>query len=169
MVNDLQVAVHSLIKKYCDRQSIVLDALRDLRPDMVMRLEGNISGSEYTEMRLKYAKEPGRGYWGNDNEWAYRLHGIGCHLTHTQTGEIIGWDIGSLRRFDFNWFVDHLKWSCQFDAFDPDVEVVRSKLYPNSKDLRQLRDLITEVFIQLSDTGYIKPARESHRFILIRE
>ena len=100
----IQSSIYELIKVYVDRQSLVLEALRELRPDFIIRVEGRISQQftrdEWHTFVRKYASQLGIGFWGENDEWAYRLHGIGCHLTHTITGEIIGWDLGSLKRFD---------------------------------------------------------------------
>lgn len=169
MVDRLQTAIHELIKNFVQRQSVVLEALRELRPDMIMRIEAQGSPKERAELRQKYAREPGIGYWGENNEWAYRLHGTGCHLTHTKTGEVIGWDVGSLKRFDWHWFVDYLEWLLNTDSENDDVKVIRSNL-PSSEINRDiLRKFVFPILQQLQESGVIKPAQATHRFILVKD
>jgi hypothetical protein len=168
MVDYLQTAVHELIKRFVERQSIVLEALRDLRPDMIMRIERRGSPKDCTEMRQKYSKASNIGYWGKNNEWAYRLHGIGCHLTHTKTGEIIGWDVGSLKRFDWYWFIDHLEWLLNTDIERSDVRIVRAELSASEIDRDTLRKLILPILEQLQEAEVIKPSQAVHRYILVK-
>ncbi len=111
----IQSAVYALVQRFVQRQTIVLDALRDLRPDLIMRVE-NRDNAEFwerwtQETWLAFVKEHVRrstGEWGENNEWEYFLHGPGCRLTHKITKERLEWDLGSLRRFDKNWFLNYL-------------------------------------------------------------
>jgi hypothetical protein len=58
---------------------------------------------------------PQTGIW-NDHEgntWHYYLHGGGCRLTHTITGEPIDWDCPNPLTFDPWFFRFHLAWQLQ--------------------------------------------------------
>jgi hypothetical protein len=166
MVDDhLQTAVHNLIKRFVERQSVVLEAMRDLRPDTIMRLERRGSPKVWAELRRAYAREPNIGYWGENNEWKYRIHGLGCHLTHTITGEVIGWDVGSLKRFDWHWFVDYLEWLLKTDDEDNNVKTIKSALQSHDINRDSLRAFILPVLEQLEEAGVIRA--RGHRYILL--
>jgi Domain of unknown function (DUF6896) len=55
---------------------------------------------------------PQTGIWrdGENNEWRYFLHGSGCRLTNTQTGEPIDWDCPDVNKYDKWKFMFHLLW-----------------------------------------------------------
>jgi hypothetical protein len=160
---DLKDTVHELVVKFVERQSLVLDAMRDLRPDMLLPSEAKNNPKLQSELRQKYARDSGRGYWGENDEWAYRLHGIGCHLTHTITGEIIGWDLGSLKRFDGQWFVDYVEWLINHDTTDA-IKTIEANLKETPVNRSELRSLIFPVLDELVELGVLKP--EQHRYIL---
>lgn len=141
-LNTIQSATYILIQKFVQRQALVLEALRDLRPDLVIRLE-NSSKSElpagYTReswqaLVLDYARRPATGDWGENKEWAYFLHGNGCRLTHKVTQERIEWDWGPLRRFDRFWFANYVKWLVDQDIEDKAIRTIR-EWYKQGADL----------------------------------
>jgi hypothetical protein len=164
MVENLQQAIYTLVVKFVERQSIVLEAMRDLRPDIIMRVESKGNSELQAELKKKFAQDPGRGQWGQNNEWEYRLHGIGCHLTHTLTGEIIGWDLGSLKRFDPQWFVDYVEWLLNHDTSDA-VKMVKGGLkeYPANRD--ELSRFVFPILDELAAQGLLKAVK--HRYTLL--
>jgi hypothetical protein len=165
MVDHLETAIHSSIKRFVERQSIVLAAMRDLRPDMFMVHEFKGSQEEWIELRMKYLRQPATGYWGENNEWAYRLHGEGCHLTHTITGEIIGWDVSDLKTFDWHWFVDHLVWLLDTDFENDDLKTLRSVLKSSEVNRGVLKKFVLPILYQLEEAGVI--AKKQHYYTLI--
>jgi hypothetical protein len=121
----LQSAVLSLAKQYCERQAIVRDALRELRPHLLMPLENRGTPKQWA---AALSIQHPLGNWGENGEWAYFLHGIGCRLTHNQTGEKIEWDAGDLNTFDLNWFLHWLQWRLKQTGDSEMIETVRSVL-----------------------------------------
>lgn len=76
-MNSLQSAVLNLAKNFTKRQELVLQALNDLRPDIVMRTTNKHSPKEIAEATQKYYRISQIGDWGN-GEWDYFIHGSGC-------------------------------------------------------------------------------------------
>ncbi|NJM06539.1 hypothetical protein HC891_10610 [Candidatus Gracilibacteria bacterium] len=56
-----------------------------------------------------------RGTWIDvyNQTWEYFLHGRGCDITNTETGEPIDWDCADINAFDAMFFVEHLQWQLQ--------------------------------------------------------
>lgn len=74
------------------------------------------------------SRKPQRGYWGENGEWKYFLHGGGCRLTHRQTGERIEWDAGDLNTFNVDWFVAYLQRLLFQPSDAEDIRTVRLAL-----------------------------------------
>jgi hypothetical protein len=127
-LSSLQSSVFSLVKRFVARQVVVLDAMRDLRPDIIMPLENRGDAELWSKLRIEYSKKSQVGYWGECDEWEYFLHGGGCRLTHRQTGEKIQWDAGDLNLFNVDWFVDYLQWLLAQPDDNGDITSVRSIL-----------------------------------------
>jgi hypothetical protein len=130
----IQSALHNIIVKFVDRQLVVLEAMRELRPDITMTMLNIGTAHEQQEATKQFHKRrkeegySGLGYWGANNEWQYFQHGLGCRLVHTVTQERIEWDLGNLCRFNRFWFVNYLEWLLSTDQSDQDVQVIRSWL-----------------------------------------
>ncbi|MGB1286696.1 MAG: DUF6896 domain-containing protein [Aggregatilineales bacterium] len=152
-------AVHQLVTDFVDRQYIVVMAMLELRPDIM-------TPSRLTpEQRFAYRSDKsGRGLWGENDEWAYRLHGIGCHLTHTVTDEIIGWDAGSSKQFDPSWFVDHLFWRLSHDEGNA-VNIIHAEFSDAEVDRFSLRKFIFPILEQLCKDEIL--LAKGYRYILI--
>ena len=165
-LSELQSTILSLVVAFVDRQSIVLEALRDLRPDLVMRYydkEGTLS--QLAVLRDKYVRSASTGYWGENSEWAYFLHGPGCRLTHVHTKEVIEWDIGSLDKFNVDWFIRHLQSLFRQEVNDDLVLV--GQLLPDAYRIKELTDhelsdqwwawkkLIEPILLELCELGYL--------------
>lgn len=170
----LQSSIYELIKIYVERQSLVLEVLREIRPDFIIRAEGKISDQftrdEWQAFVRKYASQSGHGFWGENDEWAYRQHGIGCHLTHTVTGEIIGWDLGSLKRFDGHWFADYVYWMLNADTVvDDNINIIKAKFNPTSSnhmDYRfELYNFIEPILVDLEEAGRLR--KKNHECTLV--
>src|SRR5690242_15998807 len=96
-MNSLQTATHHLIEKFVERQKLPYEVIKKFRPYWV--------GLSDRRSNKEYISATGHGHWGQDNEWDYYLHGVGCKLTHKITGEVINWDASNLKHFDPYWFV----------------------------------------------------------------
>ncbi|MEQ8675583.1 MAG: hypothetical protein RLP44_30690 [Aggregatilineales bacterium] len=122
--------------------------MRDLRPDLTLRYIDAVDKPELWEgLRHDWVKIPQTGFWGEDNEWAYFLHGPGCRLTHVETGEIVEWDVGDIDRFNFNWFVNNLHSLIKQGKRDDDIDVICSIL----PDIEHMQDMTRD---ELSDQCY---------------
>lgn len=103
------------IRVYVSRQAVILQALHQLRPALmaIMGLHPLISSSDDKEIHQLIQLQnqiPSQGVWGDNREWSYFLHGVGCKLVHNQTGEPIEWDLPDLKVFDRWWFRNWLNW-----------------------------------------------------------
>jgi hypothetical protein len=176
-LSSLQSSVVSLVKRFVGQQSIVLDAMRDLRPDIIMPLENHGSPEEWTNLKIKYSKKSQLGYWGDNDQWEYFLHGGGCKLTHRQTGEIIQWDAGDLNKFNVDWFVDYLQWALKQNT-DEDIKTIHSIFeyieaptqQSREENLHQrlkLREQILPVLEQLHEKGLLNGNNQRTHYKLV--
>jgi hypothetical protein len=156
--------LHSQIKKFVQRQTIVLAAMRDIRPDLVMRARDEGSPKERAEFTQRYAHSQQSGFWGKADEWEYFVHGIGCRLRHRITREPIQWDAGDLRRFDRNWFLDHLEWSLSQKPDDEDILVIKVLLAETSESLR---DFVFSRLEKLRHAGILSDPDHQYRYTLL--
>jgi hypothetical protein len=101
-MDTLSAAIYHLIERFVQRQQLPLEVIQKFRPHWIDSTKARPS--------KEYASATQLGYWGQDNEWAYFLHGRGCQLTHTITGEIVEWDAPDPYRFDPYWFARWLAW-----------------------------------------------------------
>jgi hypothetical protein len=108
-VDALLDAVYLLVERFVQRQQLPLEVIREFRPYWVDSTKHRPS--------KKYASATGTGYWGENNEWRYYLHGVGCRLIHTITGEPVDWDASDPYRFDPYWFVEWLSWFLRQNVF----------------------------------------------------
>jgi hypothetical protein len=176
----IQSASYTLIQRFVQRQALVLEAMRELRPDKVMRFEHEDDSEFWAEWSpecwqafvLDYARRPALGVWGENKEWEYFLHGDGCRLTHKITGERIGWDLGSLRRFDKNWFANYLQSLIDQNTDDEAVVTIRAwyenedKLNPKGKPSYFLfYDAVFLVLEQLSQMGFLGQQQQYYTLI----
>ena len=178
-LNSLQSSVFAFMKQFVARQAIVLNAMQDLRPDIVMRLENRVDPKRWAELRLEYSRKPQIGNWGANGEWTYFFHGDGCKLVHRETGERIQWDAGDLNEFNLDWFVDYLQWRLEQTDDNVDVKTVRSALnYPdlinndagveNFNQRLKMREEILPILEQLSEKGLlIGNAQRTHYTLII--
>jgi len=81
-----------------------LDGFPDDLKDMVARA-----------IKRNFKLFPQKGIWTDDNGqvWEYYMHGGGCCLIHTITGEIIDWDCPDTKSFDPFKFSYHLLWQLE--------------------------------------------------------
>jgi hypothetical protein len=120
-LDDVHKAVYSLIKRYVDRQQLVRNAIHDLRPDLLIVVDGNTRLEELVQMTERHSGAPQSGQWGQLQEWSYFIHGRGCRLIHTTTREPIEWDAPDIRRFDRFWFMNYVTWLSSQIAKEEDI------------------------------------------------
>lgn len=165
---EINSIIHKLLTRFVDRQGIVLEAMRDLRPHMIMPIEGQGTPELWSQLKRKYSRDIGLGYWGENNEWVYRLHGVGCHLTHTTTDEIIGWDVNAnMDAFDPNWFIDWVYWLINYDSEDKELLLLKKELGQDVINRDDFRAFIYLVLGELVELEIIKPT--GYRFVLLRK
>ncbi len=117
-MNALQMAVYGLVEQFVQRQSIPFEVIRKYRPHLV-------DSSKRRSTDRAYLSSTASGFWGEANEWEYRLHGGGCHVIQVETREVIGWDAPNLRRFDPYWLVDWIRWYMkQFPQSQPTLTLL---------------------------------------------
>jgi hypothetical protein len=161
-----QAAVYSLIERYVARQTLVRDAMSDLRPDLLVVAKDKESSEQGVQMTQLYSQVPQSGQWGNDKEWWYFIHGRGARLTHAITQEPIEWDAPDIRAFDGFWFLNYLQWLLHQDTNDKTISVVKSWL---SNPGTSLQDLIFGILNQLVHKGLLVRSDPSNpnKYVLI--
>ncbi len=104
--------LYTVLLLFVQRQRIVYDLLKELRPDFLINLDALTESEldEFVDMTIKYQHIPGSGFWGQDNEWEYWIHGRGCQITHVVTQERIEWDTIDPLVFDRYWFTNYVDW-----------------------------------------------------------
>ena len=150
----IEQSVYSLVKKFVERQSLVLAVINDIRPDL-------LNGYPGEEIRPRPSKEYIRatttGYWGKDHEWEYYFHGIGCRLTHKTTKECIEWNATNIKNFDPYWFCNWVQWllgqSVEDESEKEMIDTLESRI--KSKDIEDTRKIVFELLNQLRDKGWL--------------
>lgn len=154
----------SIISYYVQRQSIVMLAMLELNP-LSLTLGGDSCGGinlkpyvalysqkEYTigDKTILY-----KGVW--KNEWDYKVHGIGCRLTHKSTKEPLEWDAPDLKAFRLDWFWRHLLWRCKFENSDPYINIVKD--FVMDIDFNQMeQDIVRMNIVTISTDGLMRLA-----------
>jgi hypothetical protein len=132
----IEDTVQSLIQKYIDRQLIVLAAIKDLRPKFLL----NTTPAEALYLAALEAQVdgiPDVGYWGDENEWSYHIHGGGCRLIHTVTEEPIDWNAPNPEVFDLFSFLKHLEWEMEQESENDDITIIKHNFRAQSRTLRE--------------------------------
>jgi hypothetical protein len=150
-IQSVKQEIYEAIARFIERQKLVAQAMSDfgLDLDMVAQYqaiawvssvshiiedvekpldlfpEGSVlhAVSEHAER----VKVPQEGRW-KDMEgevWGYYLHGGGCRLTHTHTGEPIDWDCPNVLVFDPWFFQWHLAWQLTSPVHQPSLQHTR--------------------------------------------
>jgi hypothetical protein len=119
-MDEVQDAIYRLVQQFVERQMIVRDAIAELRPS-------------YLGLKLPHGR-PSIGFWGENNEWKYIVHGVGCKLVHRNTGEPIEWDTPHLEIFDRYWFVNWFVWIMNAQRDNVDVASLSSIVVKIQRD-----------------------------------
>src|SRR4051812_9849804 len=121
MQKEIEQSIYELISKFVSRQSLVFQAVKELRPHILVST-GAISGENIKN--TSRFDIPQTGIWGANQDWKYFLHGLGCKLIHTETQEPIEWNAPNPNAFDKFWFANWLKW---YLIHFPEMQDMRSK------------------------------------------
>lgn len=127
---EVTAAALRLIQHYWQRQQLVVDALLDLRPDIIKRRAEEPYTDPLISARLKSLFENQRldfkkgaflqkGVWLN--EWDYEIRNVRCSLTHKSTGEMLTWAASDPALVERGGFMSHLNWRLQHESQDADV------------------------------------------------
>jgi hypothetical protein len=143
----LQTEVYTLIERFVQRQQLPLEVIQKFRPYLIDPIKRRPTDKEYIRATQI-------GHWGQDDEWDYFLHGGGCKLTHTVTGEVIEWDAPHLQHFDPSWFVNWLMWFINSHKDDGDL-LIKSVLL-NNPDRFEFQRKAFDILEQLHQAGKIR-------------
>src|SRR5262249_54021810 len=145
-----------LVQRFVKRQQLPFEVMQKYRPHLLDPTQRRPS--------KEYARATQIGHWGQDNEWGYYLHGVGCRLTHTINGEVIDWDASNLSRFDFNWFVHWLAW---FLKQNPEDAASATILASISEQGEALKKMLLVVLEELCNSGKLRRSADGyHRYEL---
>lgn len=158
----VQRSLLARIEIYVRRQTVVLAAMRELRPDIVARSRGELDGQQVAALTRRYYRSPQVGKWG-EQQWNYFVHGGGCRLNHVVTGEPIEWDAGDLRRFDRYWFLHHLVWSFEHDK-DQDTAALQQAVEVSGQSVQ---DFIFTRLEELRQAGALSEPDTQYRYTLL--
>jgi len=136
-LNTHQKAVLNLIRQFVNRQRLVFEAIRELRPTVLLST-GAIKREDLVG-KLKLRSEiPDKGLWGKNKEWEYSFHGLGCKLTHMVTREPIEWNAPSINNFDRYWFMNWTNWYLQQNSEDSSLQSLKSLLAESNSSIEEL-------------------------------
>ena len=127
--DDVLVATRNLIIHYLQRRrETVVEILLETRPQAFEWYEQEY-GPHGIDLKPYFSKFDGhprevefqqRGIWRN--EWEHYFHGIGCRLTHLQTGESFDWDVSNPAHFYNGEFFSHLEWRVEHQSNNREVQ-----------------------------------------------
>ena len=92
-------------------------AITELRPDKFLVYDTSVDDYEMALLAKKYKDVPDVGIWVKYGTWEYFMHGGGCRLTSTVTGERLEWDVPHQDLFELEWFLNWFRWlrKCNLD------------------------------------------------------
>jgi len=163
-MNSIQLAVHSLVSSFVQRQKLVLAALSEIRPDLL-----DMVGEKRVRPTKEYIKLTQSGYWGEDKEWRYFIHGRGCRLIHTVTKEPIEWDAPDVQRFDPYWFVNWVNWLLTQGDENKIIPIIKSRIEEQTDGLRNLIFDLLEQLQQLGALRYYPDRTNMYELVSPRE
>lgn len=141
-----------LVIRYVERQALVQKTIHKLRPDLLARDDESMSLNEIIKLAETYRDIPTTGIWKDTDHWHYTIHGRGCRLVNTKTGEPIDWTLPHLNEFYDEWFIIWLYWYID--------------MYETSNELKKLRDIdkeaIFKLLLELETEGFIRTVLPNH-------
>jgi hypothetical protein len=159
-MDDLHAAVYDLVQRFVERQRLPYEVIKKYRPHWLDRTQPR-PGKEYASITQW-------GYWGDDKEWKYFLHGVGCLLTQVITQEVIDWDCPNLYCFDQYSFARWLHWFLSQNPSDQSVFTLLPKMDEQGDDFR---NRIIEILAKLHQLGKLRdyPGHAKRYELLIEE
>jgi hypothetical protein len=114
VLHSAEAALIPYIQQFVERQQIVEQALRELRPEFLLSFD------DYFDWIMQNpASNPDSGYWGEHRAWRYSIHGHGCRLTHIETGEPLDWNPPNVDVFNLWFFKRWLEWALTQEHLEP--------------------------------------------------
>lgn len=164
-------ALYALLRCYAYRQRVLHKALIDLRPDLLMLWNLDISTEatrQYQQYRHTHQHSDSSGYWGENDEWLYVNQGFGLQLIHSQTGETLRWNFSDWRRVTPEHFVEYLLWQIETHVVHAALQTFRDSLkrYPHVNRI-SLHMYVVFLLDRLVDVGAIKRSPCGTRYELI--
>jgi hypothetical protein len=136
IMDELSSSTLRLVHRFVKRQEVVAQAIGELRPNWRQRAGVSPVGN-----------------WGENKEWKYRLHGLGCELTNVETGEPLHWDVIGLTTFDRTWFAHFVGWLFDVEPDNPDCLVLGAS--GATGEWYELSEFIAKILNTLVDNGYL--------------
>lgn len=157
MENEVLIAEAMLgfIDRFIERQQLVLEVLRDTWPHILIITGQEGERSTFLDALENRDSTPQSGFWGENQEWDYFIHGMGCRLRHVETGEPIEWDSPDLQRFDRFWFTDWLMWAITQSGVDGHSHILQTTL---GHDKQSNQDIVLKSIHFLEAQGNLRIA-----------
>jgi len=174
--NSLLSEVLGAIAHFVGRQKVVAQAMQDLDIDLddvgrwgaaVWSQQGiqeplsplpDMSSDEARELWRAVQRARTRrpvaqhGTWGDSGVWVYYLHGKGCRLHNTLTGEVIDWDCPNVEAFNPYFFINHLRWRLETED-KSSLSSIRDWVSQSPDGLESIIRLVE----QMKETGLVNP------------
>jgi hypothetical protein len=123
-------ALLRLVARFAQRQALPREVLIEKRPDLL--------GLSATPATRQHARAVAMGGWEAGGAWTYAIHGAGCRMKHTVTGEPLDWAGPDLMRFDPYWFHAWLEWVIAHGEHAADASLVAPLLRGEPEERRLL-------------------------------
>ncbi len=157
-MNTLQEAIYGLVEKFVQRQTVPYEVIRKYRPNL-------IDSSKPRSTSKAYLSATQIGFWGESNEWEYRLHGGGCHVTHVDTREVIDWDAPNLQHFNPDWLADWVRWYVKNNTQDEAALLLSAMLNKPEEDYRRSIFEILDQLYRLGKLNYYPDRLDKYELI----
>ena len=157
IMDELQSAIYRLLKRFVSRQVLNLRAVEEMRPQFMVMARRDAPTEELLRAMQDQPDSPERGYTGDNNQWSYVFHGLGCRLTHTITQEVIDWDAPDVNAFDAWFFLKWLEWLLKYEADSEDAVIVQKAFDSHGGEFW---DFVRERIQHLEEAGLIMQSEQ---------
>ena len=124
-MSGMKQKLYSLIERFVERQTLVKEAMQQLRPDLIAVHDPKKSDMEIWHLANSCLETPNRGIWKETDSWYYTIHGGGCRLVNTSTSEPLEWDAPEPKEFYYEWFLNWLSWYIYMNEVSPELKALR--------------------------------------------
>jgi hypothetical protein len=166
--NLLMAEMLDAIAHFINRQKLVAEAIKDLNIDLndmgrwgavIWSQQGvsaplqsppssNLAETKKLWKALQKARYKNpvtqEGIWETKKEWNYFLHGKGCTLRNSYTGEVISWDCPDINAFNPHFFLEHLHWRLDVED-DNSLPMIRQWISHPSNETKELINIINQM------------------------